>query len=68
MHHHLFARYGSSTPGQMVTVSSLLGDEDTSPPSLDGFAYLGGEMTEEFFEINDRLRSAGKVFTGVIAL
>ena len=65
---HLFRRYGSSSFKNPVTVQSILDQNLVHPPTQDPFAYLLIAIHDDLYDGGEELRTAGKVFTGILSL
>ncbi len=64
--HDLFRRYGAATPVNPITVENLLARGLV--PTQDPFAYLLIALHDDLYDGGDELRTAGKVFTGVLSV
>lgn len=64
----LLRRYGATHAPHPITVQSIFDQNLVQPPVADPFAYLLIAIPSDLYDGSQNLRTAGKVFTGILSL
>jgi len=65
---NVLRRYGAAQAAHPVTVQRILNQNLVEPPTADPFAYLLIAIHSDLYDGGEELRTAGKVFTGILSL